>query len=176
MFTNPANGNIGVGVNVPAAKLDVSGAISSSGSKTINIIPITQVTLEFQKPTTVDWTVKTYTLPSAIPAGTRYILADVYSNYTASDHYVNVFGNTTTQTGQIWVDTRANNPSSSFGTVALQTAFIYNPGDSDNYSSWFGLWDTSVLIPVNGQTIYYQANGCSGTTGWIYMVIKGYSY
>ena len=176
MFVNPATGNIGVGVNVPAAKFDVGGAIATSGSNTINIIPISQVILEFQKPTTVDWSVKTYTLPSAIPAGTRYILADVYSNYTSSDHHINVFGRTTTQTGVNWVNTRANNPSNEFGTIALQTAFTYNPGEADGYSSWYGMWDSSVLIPVNGQTMYYQADGDSGSTGWIYMVIKGYSY
>ena len=178
MYRNPARIlNVGIGVTTPASKLDVAGGLSSSGSKIINIIPITQVVLEFQKPTTQDWTVKTYSLPASIPAGTRYILADVYSNYSASDHHVNVFGNTTTQTGQNWCNTRANNPTSEFGTIALQTAFTFNPGNNDSYSSWYGLWDSSVLIPVNGQTIYYQADGIdNATTGWVYMIIKGYSY
>lgn len=177
MFTNTNGGNVGVGVTTPSSKLDVAGALSASGSNVINIIPITQVILEFQKPLTQDWTVKTYTLPATVPVGARYILADVYSNYSITDHHVNVFGRTTTQTGQNWCNTRANNPASEFGTIALQTSFTYNPGNSDGYSSWFGLWDTGFLIPVNSQTIYYQANGIDpSTTGWIYMVIKGYSY
>jgi hypothetical protein len=176
MFRTAA-GNVGIGITNPGAKLDVAGAISSSGNKIINIIPITQVTLEFQKPTTQDWTVKTYTLPATIPTDARYILVDVYSNYSVSDHHINVFGRTTTQTGQNWCNTRANNPASEFGTIALHTSFTYNPGNSDGYSSWFGLWDSGFLIPVNGRTIYYQADGIdNATTGWIYMVIKGYSY
>ena len=177
MFTNVKGGNVGVGVTTPASKLDVAGALSSSGSNMINIIPITQVILEFQKSSTGNWGIFTYTLPSSIPSGTRYILADVYSNYSVSDSHMNVFGRTTTATGQIFTNTRANNPALEFGTVALQAAITYNPGDLDNYSSWFGLWDPSILIPVNGQTMYYQAEGInSGTIGWIYMVIKGYSY
>jgi hypothetical protein len=176
MFANTKGGNVGIGVTAPVSALDVAGTVSASGSNIINIIPITQVILEFAKITS-DWTVKTKTLPSTIPAGARYILADVYSNYNASDHHINVFGRTSTATGQNWCNTRANNPANEFGTIALQTSFTYNCGDSDGYSSWFGLWDSGFLIPVNGQTMYYQNIGMdSSSAGWIYMVIKGYSY
>jgi hypothetical protein len=49
-------------------------------------------------------------------------------------------------------------------------------GDLSNYSSFYGLWYPSVIIPVSGQTMYTNDYGNNGNSnGYLYFKIKAYA-
>lgn len=174
MFKNVATGNIGIGSVTPATKLDISGALSLSSNAAYTWIDITPVTYQFQYVNFSGAT--TQTLPGSVSASARAILADVYISCSAADHQVWVFGRSALSAQKNWVDTRANNPANEFGNLARHATNIMYDGDNSGYSSYYGLWYPSVVIPVAGQTMYTQDYGNNANTnGYLYFKIKAYA-
>ena len=174
MFKNVSTGNIGIGSVTPATKLDISGALSLSSSAAYTWIDITPVTYQFQYVNFSGST--TQTLPGSVSASARAILADVYISCNYGDHQVWWLGRSTLSGQKCWTDTRANNPTSEFGNLARHATGIMYDGDSSNYSSWYGLWYPSVIIPVAGQTMYTNDYGNNGNSnGYLYFKIKAYA-
>ena len=174
MFKNVSTGNIGIGNVSPATKLDISGALSLSSNAAYTWIDITPVTYQFQYMNFSGQT--TQTLPGSVSASARAILADVYISCNAADHQVWVFGRAALSAQKNWVDTRANNPANEFGALARHATNIMYDGDTSGYSSYYGLWYPSVIIPVAGQTMYTQDYGNNGNTnGYLYFKIKAYA-
>lgn len=75
-----------------------------------------------------------------------------------------------------WVNTLGTQPSTSFGNLAKQAVLLNYPGQMDGYTSNYGIWYPSQSIPLNTNgTFDFATTGNSGSSGWIYLVIKSYS-
>jgi hypothetical protein len=170
-----ATGNVGIGITNPATKLDIAGALSLSGKAVYTWIDLaTPVTYQFQYVNFSGQT--TQTLPASVSTSARAIMADVYISCNAADHQNWVFGRQALTAEKNWTDTRAANPTTSFGNLARHATTIMYDGDSSAYSSYYGLWYPSVIIPVSGQTMYTQDYGNNGNTnGYLYFKIKAYA-
>ena len=170
-----AGGNVGIGITNPATKLDIAGALSLSGKAVYTWIDLaTPVTYQFQYVNFSGQT--TQTLPASVSTSARAIMADVYISCNAADHQNWVFGRAALSAQKNWVETRANNPTNEFGNLARHATTIMYDGDSSGYSSFYGLWYPSVIIPVSGQTMYTQDYGNNGNTnGYLYFKIKAYA-
>jgi len=118
---------------------------------------------------------QTITLPSSVPVNARYVLADIFVTANFSDHQNFVLGRASLGAEKNWVDSRGQQPSSQFGNLARHSVTLTYFGEADGYSSNYGIWYSSQLVPVSGQTMYYQNYGNSGSSGWLYMVIRSYS-
>jgi len=75
-----------------------------------------------------------------------------------------------------WVGTRGNNPEGQINakTQTRQEVTITMNGDSDGYGQHYGLWWSSQLVPVKARKFYWGNYGNSGSSGWIFMRVKGY--
>jgi hypothetical protein len=168
-------GNVGIGITNPASKLDIAGALSLSGKPVYTWIDLaTPVTYQFQYVNFSGQT--TETLPASISTSARAVLADVYISCSYADHFIICFGREALTAQKTWTDTRAANPSTSFGNLARHATNIMYDGDSSGYSSYYGLWYPSVIIPVSGRTMYTQNYGNNGNTnGYLYFKIKAYA-
>ena len=164
-------GEVGIGTTNPQAKLDVAGTVAVNGNRAIVWQEIaTPLTIEFAVATGV----QTITL-TGVPAGARYILADVFATMAAADHQNFILGRGILN-NQSWVNTRGQQPSAVFGDQKFHAVRLNYTGDSDGYSSNYGTWYSSQHIPINtNSTMQFLAGGNNGTAGWIYIVIKGYS-
>ena len=174
MFLNPANGNIGVGTQTPARALDVSGAVAVNSQTTMNFVEIpTPIILNVAYTNTVN---SLQALPTGIPSNAYSLLADVYYSASFSDHQPFVF-TPTSQNLKGWVDSaRGAQPSTNFSNWAgYRTSVCLYNGENDGFSSYYGLWKPNVMIPVSSSGFYINNYGNSGSSGYVYFVIKGYS-
>lgn len=113
---------------------------------------------------------------SGLPAGTRYILADVFAAANMSDQQNFWIGRGVSETPQTWNGAQGGQPSMYFGDLRKQAVMLNYPGGSDGYTSTYGIWYASQGIPVNANgTFDFASTGNSGSSGWIYLIIKGYS-
>ena len=94
------------------------------------------------------------------------------------DHQVHRFGKVHNNIqSYIYENTK---PSDIFNANGLDisqnnTVEIQMPGDSDNYRPYYGKWFSSVIIPLDEDNkIYYSNSGNSGSSGWIYIKVRGY--
>jgi hypothetical protein len=109
------------------------------------------------------------------PPGARYILADVFAT-APNDQQNFLLGRGVTSSTQTWVNGPGTQPSTNFGNLAKQSVILNYPGQSDGYGSYYGIWFPSQAIPINANgTVDFATTGNSGSSGWIYMVIKSYS-
>lgn len=117
---------------------------------------------------------QTFTI-TQVPSSTRYLLADVFVTANASDHFALTMGRVA-NSGQSWVNTRGADPSSQFSGQQIHSVSLINNGDADGYSPNFGVWHSSQQVATSGQTVYYGApGGSAGTTGYVYLRVRGYA-
>ena len=102
----------------------------------------------------------------------------MYVTIATADHQNVVLGRNLSANQKNWVDTRGTQPSTQFGNMARQAVTLLYFGDSDGFSSNYGIWYSSQTIPLNAGGTFdftnYGNNG-SGNAGWVYMVVRGYS-
>jgi ssDNA-specific exonuclease RecJ len=116
------------------------------------------------------------TLSTSIPTTAKYLLADVFLTASSSDHQNIVLSDTATQNRKNWVDVRNTQPSTTFGDLSAERSVILTYyGEADNFTSNYGLWYSSQIVPTSGRTLYWGNFGNSGSNGWIYIRIRGYS-
>lgn len=117
-----------------------------------------------------------WTLNASVPTNAKYILANVFITASTSDHQNFVLSATQWTSVQNWVNTRGQQPSTLFGSVTQKdhVALTYF-GESDSFSSNYGIWYNNLDIPTTGRTVWVNNNGNSGSNGWVYFVIRGYS-
>ncbi|MBM4251919.1 MAG: hypothetical protein FJ146_08100 [Deltaproteobacteria bacterium] len=167
-------GNVGIGTTSPAAKLDINGTVAVNGNKTI-------MWQDFATPLTVEFSFSNSTPQNValtgVPANARYILANVFLTTNISDHFNMLLGRSVTSTTS-WVGTRGARPSTSFNDNQAQHKVLLTYfGETDNFSSYFGTWYSSQIIPINANSTLDAASaGNSNSSGWVYMVIRAYSY
>ena len=174
MFKNVSTGYIGIGTVTPARTLDVTGAVAVNSQTTMNFVELaTPIILNVAYTNTVN---SLQALPSGIPTNAYALLADCYYSCSASDHQHFVL-TTTSQNLQGWNNTRGAQPSTNgFSNWAgYRTSVLLYPGETDGFSSFYGLWKPSVVIPVTSAGFYINNNGNSVSTGYVYFIIKGYS-
>lgn len=152
-------------------ELDVSGNLKTPG---INWVLFSNpVVSELSFTGTVN---TSGTLNSAIPTNARYILANVFATASSSDHQNFVLSATQWTNVVTYVGTRGNQPSTQFGSLSQKDHVILTYfGETDGFSSNYGIWYNSEIIPVSGRTVWINNYGNSGSNGWLYFVIRGYS-
>jgi hypothetical protein len=154
--------------------INYTGVIKQSGSNVIQWVELTPGVTEWSWSGAV--TSQAITLnPSTIPSTARYVLADVFVTANSSDHQNIVLGRSTLTNEKNWVDARGQQPSGQFGTLTRQAVTLTYNGEGDGYTPNFGMWYSSQHIPCSGRTIYYNNYGWSGSSGWVYVVVKAYS-
>jgi hypothetical protein len=154
--------------------INYTGVLKQSGSNVIQWVELTPGVTEWSWSGAV--TSQAITLnPSTIPSTARYVLADVFVTANSSDHQNIVLGRSTLTDQKNWVDTRGTQPSTTFGTLTRQAVTLTYNGEADGYTPNYGLWFSSQHIPCSGRTIYYNNYGWSGSSGWVYVVVKAYS-
>tara|TARA_Y100000389_G_scaffold160665_1_gene162908 strand:+ start:14563 stop:15666 length:1104 start_codon:yes stop_codon:yes gene_type:complete len=136
-----------------------------------------------------EWQYVNYVSPSVkvtfnplteIPIYTSAILADVYlsrdSLTVSGDHQIHILGRDHSSATN-WHDGYITGaPSTYFGNSvgSRQVASIMMPGQNDGFTHNYGLWYTSVIIPLQDNKIYYSNFGNDNSTGWVYIHIRGY--
>jgi hypothetical protein len=169
---NISVGTINSGTLTVSGDINYTGTIKQSGSTVIQWVEITPVVFEFSWSGTQTFSV---TPTNSIPPSTRYILADVFITANSGDHQNIVLGRSSVSSQKNWVDSRGAQPSGQFGTLTRHAVTLTYNGEADGYSPNYGLWFSSQHIPSDGRTIYFNNYGNSGSGGWVYIVIKGYS-
>ena len=118
-----------------------------------------------------------------LPVSASAILAEVFFSRDSSpngDHQVHRFGKNHNSI-QSYVHGN-NKPSDTFNANGLDlsqdnTVELQMPGDGDNYRPYYGKWYSSVIIPLDEDNkIYYSNYGNSGSSGWLYIKVRGYYF
>jgi hypothetical protein len=121
-------GNVGIATNTPRLPLDIAGRVGVNGNPVI-------LWQEFATPLIKEFsfdglwqTMKNLPVSTSMPAGARYMLADVFITASADDHSNFVLGRGLTQE-QNWVDPRGTQPSTVFGkAMARHAVTLTYPG------------------------------------------------
>lgn len=174
MYKNAASGLIGIGQINPSTSFDVPGAIAVNNITSFNFIEIsTPIILNVSYSGTIN---SLQALPSGIPTNATALLSEVYYSASWNDHQHFVL-TTTSQNLQGWNNSRGAQPSTNgFSNWAgYKTTVLLYPGENDGFSSFYGLWKSSVIIPVTSSGFYINNYGNSGSNGYVYFVIRGYS-
>ena len=109
------------------------------------------------------------------------ILAEVFFSRDSSsdgDHQIHRFGKVHNGI-QSYVHGN-NKPSDTFNANGLDlsqdnTVELQMAGDGDNYRPHYGQWYSSIIIPLDEDNkIYYSNSGSSGSSGWLYIKVRGY--
>jgi hypothetical protein len=173
---NYTAGKVGISRTNPAYPLDVNGKIAINANPTINWV-------DFTEPLVHEFSFNNYAAfavnPSGIPSGARYILADVFITFPTSDDFNMLLGKNLGVNPVTWANGRGSQPSTAFTSSALASCVkLTYQGELDNYTPYFGNWCNSQIIPLkNTGGFDALASGMYVTgTGWVYMVIRAYSY
>jgi hypothetical protein len=169
-----AGGNVGIGITNPSTKLDVAGVVAINSVVTINFIELaTPIILQVAYTNTINTLTA---LPAGIPTTATQLLADCYYSASISDHEHFVL-TPTSQNLQGWNNTRGAQPSTNglSNWAGYRTSILLYPGETDGFSSFYGLWKPSVIIPVSSSGFYINNYGNSNSSGYLYFVIKAYS-
>ena len=154
-----------------SVELDSSGNLKTPG---INWVLFSNpVISEFSFSGTVN---TSRTLHTSVPANARYILANAFITASSSDHQNFVLSATQWSDARTWVDPRGTQPSTQFGTLTQKdNVTLTYFGETDGFTSNYGIWYNSLSIPVNCTTLWVNNYGNSGSNSWLYLVIRGYS-
>jgi hypothetical protein len=173
IYIHPYNGNIGIGTTNALSKLHIQGDLITTNTLILyllatpiihewqytgNVTPITKVTYNFGT--------NTYA---------KAVLADIYvGGSSISDHQSFTLGKNHSAV-QNWTEGINVQPSTVFGNHQRQVITLMCSGQTDSFSSYYGVWYSSKSIPIenNGQ-LFFSCNGNSGSSGWIYVVTRGY--
>ena len=116
------------------------------------------------------------TLNSSVPTNARYIFANVFITASSSDHQNFNLSATQWSDAKNWVNNKGEQPSAQFGNLTQKdhVSLTYF-GETDGFTSNFGIWYNNLHIPVSGRTIWINNYGNSGSNSWMYFVIRGYA-
>lgn len=166
------NSRLGIGTT-PIVTLHVNGNLVVSNALTLYLLS-TPVAHEWQYVGAVGPTLQvTFNFSTATPL--KAVLADVFlGGSSISDHQNFKLGRYHSN-GRNYTN-RDVAPSTVFQNAVGQFITLTLNGDSDGFSQYYGVWQSSQIIPVesNGAMYFSNNGGNSGSSGWIYMVTRGY--
>ena len=181
------NGNVGIGTTSPTTTLDVNGTIRTAGNPGTNALILYFLSTCFTQQVSYVNTVDTSLTLSAtyIPAAARAVLADVFWSPglvggTTVDHQIMNLGSVSNGVQRTWTDAGwGSNPSSWLGTMNNQIVRLLSDGENGTGTAYFiglrGIWFASQTIPIAANGVMYYSNyGNSGSSGYLYFVVKGY--
>ena len=183
-----ASGNVGIGTTTsPATTLDVNGTIRTAGNQGTNALILYFLSTPFTQQVSYVNTVDTSLTFSAtyIPAAARAVMADVFWSPglvggTTVDHQIMNLGSVSNGVQRTWTDGGwGSNPSSYLGTMNNQIVRLLSDGENGGGTAYFiglrGIWFASKTIPIAANGVMYYSNyGNSGSSGYLYFVVKGY--
>lgn len=183
LLTINTTGYVGIGSTNPTTTLDVNGTIRTSGQATNALILYFLSTCFTQQVSYVNAVDTSLTLSASyIPAAARAVLADVFIapglTGTTADHEVFNLGSVSNGSQKTWVEGWGTNPNT-MGTLNNQIVRLLTDGENGGGSSFFmgsrGIWFPSLTIPIAANGVMYYSNfGNSGSSGYIYLNVKGY--
>jgi hypothetical protein len=182
-YTSPGSGSGGDDLTLRMS-IDSMGAVNipgpttgaSHGSASMLYLLDTPLIKEWQWTGSTNNTLRVTFTTSELPTNCKAIYADVFMPTSSNDDHVgHALGKNVTQT-TMWTGSRNRQPSLDFGNLAQQQIFLSMPGQSDNFEYYFGNWWNSCIVPLDTTNkLYHTVSGeTTGTSSWIYMVIKGY--
>ena len=157
-------------------KLNVNGQITVNSIAACAWIELTTpVYTEFSWTGSQNFAVS---LNTAVPTTARAILCDVFITASISDHQNICLSRSAAEYTQNWVDTRGTQPSTRFGAnppSVYHTARFTYYGEADGFTSNYGIWYSSQYVPCASRQTFFGNYGNSGSNGWVYLVIRGYT-
>ena len=117
-------------------------------------------------------------LNAAVPTTARAVLADIFVTASSNDHQNITLSRSAAEYTKNWVDPRGQQPSTVFGAnppSSNHTIRLTYYGEVDGFTSNYGIWYSSQYVPCAARQTYFGNYGNSGSNGWVYMVIRGYT-
>jgi hypothetical protein len=160
--------------NIAGGNIATAGQYRQGGSAMMSVVQIGPAATNISYTGTVN---AQYTLnPNTVPAGARYIFCDIFVTADRTDHQNFMFSRSNMGNQKNWVDTRGSNPANEFGNLTAQeNTIITYYGESDGFTSNYGIWYPSQFLPSVGRTVWMNNYGNSGSNGYVYIIVKGYS-
>ena len=163
-------------------KVNCTTTLNVNGQMTVNSLPVCSW-IELTTPvyTEFSWTgSQTFavSLNAAVPATARAVLADIFVTASSNDHQNICLSRSAAEYASNWVNTRGTQPSTVFTAnppSTNHTVRLTYHGEVDGWSPNYGVWYSSQYVPCASRQIYFGNNGNSGSNGWVYIVIRGYT-
>ena len=199
-FWDQGNTRLGLNTTSPGYTLDVNGsgrfaadtltipAVSCTTSLNVNgqikvnsIAACAWVELTTPVYTEFSWTGSqsfAVSLNAAVPTTARAILCDIFVTASSNDHQNICLSRTAAEYTKNWVDPRGLQPSTQFGAnppSTNHTVRLTYYGETDGFTSNYGIWYSSQYVPCASRQTYFGNYGNSGSNGWVYIVIRGYT-
>jgi hypothetical protein len=160
--------------NIAGGNIATAGQYRQGGSAMMSVVQIGPAATNISYTGTVN---AQYTLnPDTVPAAARYIFCDIFVTASITDHQNFMFSRSNMGNQKSWVNTRGSNPANEFGNLTAQeNTIITYYGESDGFTSNYGIWYPSQFLPTVGRTVWMNNYGNSGSDGYVYIIVKGYS-
>ena len=115
-------------------------------------------------------------VPSTVPTDAEYALCDLFFSSNKNDHQNFAFSDEQVGEEKNWVDARGQNPEGQFNakTQKRQEVTVTYNGESDGFTQHYGIWWSSQILPIKSRKFYWGNYGNSGSTGYIFMRVRGY--
>jgi hypothetical protein len=168
------NSKIGIGTTNPQATLHVNGSLVVENALTLYLLSTPQAN-EWQYVGSVGPQLQlSYNFNTPTPL--KAILADVYLGGSSFSDHQNFRLGRNHLAGRDWTDTRNTQPGPYFTNAAGQFIRLTLNGEVDGFSQNYGEWHSSQIIPLdtNGALYFSNNGGNSASTGWIYVLARGY--
>ncbi len=116
------------------------------------------------------------TLPAGIEPGMTAILANVFVTANTSDQQNFHLGNGCMTLQQSFVTASGQQPSVTFGALNRPCVSLTYYGEGDGFTSNYGIWYSSQVIPLkpNAKIDFNNLDSSTNSNGWVYLVILGY--
>ena len=112
-----------------------------------------------------------------IPIEATWVFADIFMTASSSDHQACSFTRNQRTSMKNWVNGRGEQPTTQFGNIASEQCLtIAYTGEGDGFTPYYGSWYPSQWIPIKENKFWINNYSNSGSSGWWYILVKGYKF